>query len=79
MKGQQKTSFATATAKVFQTDDLYAKSISTVTKFTLADGTDVLALLKEMKTKFDKICVENTALTKKVTDLEEKVNSFELE
>ena len=86
MKGPQKISFATATSKVFQTDDLYAKNISTVCKLHLSDGTDFLKVVSDMKTVTDKMLTVNESLSKqvqeltlKVKELETKVDCFEVE
>ena len=79
MKGQQKTSFATATAKVFQTDDLYARQISSVDRITLSDGTDLLKLLVDMKKSIDTLSKSNESLSKQVEELTLKVDSFEVE
>jgi len=82
MKGQQKTSFATATAKVFQTDDLYARNISSVDKLTLSDGTDLIKIITEMKnmTKTNSVLSKQVQdLTLQVKELQDKVDSFEVE
>ena len=86
MKGQQKTSFATATSKVFQTDDLYARQISSVDKITLSDGTDLLKLITLLHTTTETMSKTNETLVKQVQDLtlkvkelQDKVDSFEVE
>lgn len=79
MKGQQKTSFATATAKVFQTDDLYARNISSVRKLQLSDGSDLIKMVLDMKTVTDTYIKQIEELNLKVQELQDQVNSFEVE
>ena len=79
MKGQQKTSFATATSKVFQTDDLYARNISSVSKLHLSDGTDLIKMVLDMKTITDSYTKQIEQLTVKLKELQDKVDSFEVE
>ena len=79
MKGQQKTSFATATAKVFQTDDLYAKQISSVTKLTLSDGTDVVKLLDKLTKNNEETLKTIVSLSNRLKEAEDKLNSIEIE
>ena len=79
MKGQQKTSFATATSKIFQTDDLYARNISSVSKLQLSDGTDLIKMVLDMKTVSDSYTKQIEQLTLKVKELKDKLDTFEVE
>ncbi len=79
MKGQHKTSFATATSKIFQTDDLYARNISSVSKLHLEDGTDLIKMVSDMKTITDNFTKQIEQLTATVKVLQTKVDSFEVE
>ena len=73
MKGQKVSSFANATSKRFQSDDIIAQRIH------LPEGMELFETLKQLMEQNKKLTTEVTELKTKVKDLEDKYNELETE
>ena len=73
MKGVKTMSLANGTAKRFQSDDIITQRVH------LPDGLELVETLKQMLKENKKLSEDVVNLQAKLKELEDKVNSFEVE